>query len=243
MSPTVYLVSGANRGIGRSLSRPDVIVFAGTRDLVKATALQTLQSKFPGRVHLVKLTSANKEDNEEGVAKVKEIAGRLDVVIANAGISNAFYSSLDVPLDAMQEHFIVNVLGPLVLFQASYPLLKASTSNPKFVPISSLAASIKVGTTIPLNATAYGTSKAAINWLAARLYHEYPDLISLPIHPGTVDTDMLSNTIPHAPELIESFPMLTTEESAAGILKVVDEAKRDENGPRMISYDGSTLPW
>ncbi|EJU05883.1 NADP-binding protein [Dacryopinax primogenitus] len=248
MSPTVYLISGANRGIGLSLveqlaARPDVIVFAGARDPTKALALQALKSKFPERVYLVKLTSANKQDNEEAVAKVSEIAGRLDVVIANAGISNAFYSSLDTPLDAMQEHFVVNVLGPLALFQAAYPLLKTSTSSPKFFPVSSLLGSIQVGTVPPIKATAYGTSKAAVNWLAARLYYEYPDLISLPIHPGTVDTDMAANAISHMPELIEKFSMITTEESAAGILKVVDAAKRDESGPKMTSYDGSALPW
>ena len=32
----------------------------------------------------------------------------------------------------------VNVIGTLILFQAAYPLLKANTSSPKFIPISLL---------------------------------------------------------------------------------------------------------
>jgi len=69
----------------------------------------------------------------------------------------------------------VNVLGPLALFQASYQLLKTS-SEPKFMIVSSAAGSVQLGTTFPIKVTAYGVSKAGVNWLAAKLYHEYPEI-------------------------------------------------------------------
>jgi hypothetical protein len=37
----------------------------------------------------------------------------------------------------------------LALFQATYPLLQASTPAPKFIPISSAAGSVTLGPTMP----------------------------------------------------------------------------------------------
>jgi NAD(P)-dependent dehydrogenase (short-subunit alcohol dehydrogenase family) len=73
------------------------------------------------------------------------------------------------PLASMREHFEVNTLGPLVLFQAMYPLLRASTASPKFIPVSSGVGSIEFGTQLPLQKIAYGTSKAALNYLTRKL--------------------------------------------------------------------------
>ncbi|KZT54365.1 NAD(P)-binding protein [Calocera cornea HHB12733] len=243
---TVYLISGANRGIGLALvtqlaARENTIVFAGARNPSSAKDLQVLESKYSGKVHLIKLTSPHEADNKAAVAQVKKIAGRLDVVIANAGLSNSFVPSDQVTLDSMREHFEVNVLGPLVLFQATWPLLKAG-SSPKFVVISSALGSIEVGTTFPIPVLPYGTTKAAVDWLAAKLWFEYPSLISFPLHPGAVATDMAAAGRAALPEGMD-FPMIQTDESATGILKVVDAAKRDEAGPKLMAWDGSVIPW
>jgi NAD(P)-dependent dehydrogenase (short-subunit alcohol dehydrogenase family) len=69
----------------------------------------------------------------------------------------------------------INVIGTLMLFQAAYPLLKASTSSPKFIPISSAAGSITDVTTSP-GLVAYGSSKAAENYLARKLHFEHEEL-------------------------------------------------------------------
>jgi NAD(P)-dependent dehydrogenase (short-subunit alcohol dehydrogenase family) len=109
MPPTVYLVSGANRGIGTlnidevhtfniyytpglglvtTLARRDnVMVFAGARNPTAAADLHALVQQYPGKVHIVKLTSCDKDENKAAVATITDIAGRLDVVIANAGTS------------------------------------------------------------------------------------------------------------------------------------------------------------
>jgi NAD(P)-dependent dehydrogenase (short-subunit alcohol dehydrogenase family) len=67
------------------LTNPEVVVFAGARQPHAATALHELEKTHQGRVHVVKLTSADEDDNRAAVAEIRKTVGRLDVVIANAG--------------------------------------------------------------------------------------------------------------------------------------------------------------
>lgn len=64
------------------------MIFAGARNPSTASQLQSLAKEYPSKVHVVKLTSCDKADNEAAVAEVKRVAGKLDVVIANAGTVN-----------------------------------------------------------------------------------------------------------------------------------------------------------
>lgn len=74
-------------------SRDDTIVFAGARNPPAATDLHALADKHPGKVHVVKLVSSDRAGNEDAVSQIKAIAGRLDVVIANAGVFLSFSPS------------------------------------------------------------------------------------------------------------------------------------------------------
>lgn len=71
----------------------------------------------------------------------------------------------------------------MVLFQAVLPLLNFAV-KPKFVVLSSAVASINQADKIPLEASAYGASKAAINFIARKIHQENEGLIAFPISPG-----------------------------------------------------------
>ncbi|KAL1728690.1 hypothetical protein EV714DRAFT_214732 [Schizophyllum commune] len=250
MSPTVYLVSGANRGIGLSLvtllaARPDTIVFAGARDPARATDLQALATAHPNRVYPVKLISADRASNAAAAEKIKKVVGRLDVVIANAAISECIENMLGVPKEELVRHFEINSVGPLVLFQAVWPLLKASPA-PKFVPVTSMVGSVEVGSLFDIDNIPYGTSKAALNWITRKLHHDFPELIAFPINPGTVETDLLKNgrKDPKVVEALKTLPPITPEESARGILEQVDKATRETHGGQFVNYVGQErIPW
>jgi len=230
-------------------ARDDVIVFAGARDPSAAKDLHALEIKYPGKFYTMKLVSADRADADAAVAKIKEVAGALNVVIANAGMSTSYEPTATVSLEVVQEHIDVNLIGPLVLFQASYPLLNTSTGDRKFILISTNVGSVELGPRLPLPNLPYGCSKAAANWLSAKIFFEYPELVALPVHPGFVKTDMMDIGLKMLPQLagaIESgaLALITTEESAKGVLEVVDSAKRDEEaGPKLTCWDGSILPW
>lgn len=88
-----------------------------------------------------------------------------------------------------------NLYGPIVLFQATHSLLRKS-ANPKFIPISSQAASID-GITVrsaAVGATGYGSSKAALNWVTRKIHFENDWLTTFLISPGMVYTDMCELT-------------------------------------------------
>ncbi|KZT54351.1 NAD(P)-binding protein [Calocera cornea HHB12733] len=246
MSPTVYLVSGANRGIGLGIvtqlaAGPDTIVFAGARDPSKASDLSALSSKHPDTFHVVQLTSADKASNEAAIAEIRRVAGRLDVIIANAGISSFFGDVLDTSPEVAMEHQRVNFIGPLVLFQSAWPLLQKSP-HPKFAIISSLAGSIQVGAALPSGLLSYGASKAAVNYLAVKMHNEHKDLTVRVLNPGGVATDMAAFA-QASDALMAQMQLITVQESAAGILSVVDTAIRKEDEPKLTNYDGAEYPW
>jgi norsolorinic acid ketoreductase len=197
-SQSVILVTGANRGLGKGLaqayvSRPNTIVIATTRDLESASskALYTLPTGKDSKIIVVKLDANRDEDAQEAVEELKATHGinHIDTVIANAGIANYWGPTVSTPVSAFHEHFNVNLIGAITLFQATNPLLEKSTS-PKFVYISTGLASIGEMENWALPGVAYGASKAAGNYVMRKIHIEHPELTVFPIHPGWVQTDM-----------------------------------------------------
>jgi NAD(P)-dependent dehydrogenase (short-subunit alcohol dehydrogenase family) len=89
------------------LKRDNAVVFAGARNPSAAPELTELVEKHPGKVHIIKLTSADVEDNKAAAAHIQSVAGRLDVVIANAGVMQYVGPSLEASVESVQEHFTV----------------------------------------------------------------------------------------------------------------------------------------
>jgi NAD(P)-dependent dehydrogenase (short-subunit alcohol dehydrogenase family) len=74
--------------------------------------LQQLVSAHPGKVHIVRLVSSDQPENEAVVKEIQRIAGRLDVGIANAGISRYFEPSVQASSDGLRKHFEVYDMFP-----------------------------------------------------------------------------------------------------------------------------------
>jgi norsolorinic acid ketoreductase len=108
---------------------------------------------------------------------------KLDLVIANAGISGCFGPVATLNVDDMKKMLDVNAVGPVYLFQAVVSLLQ-NAEQPKFVVITSVASSIGSMEDIPFTLTNYGSSKVAINYITRRIHFENEWLIAFPISPG-----------------------------------------------------------
>lgn len=140
---------------------------------------------------VVKIENTSDADAAEAV-KTITAAGitALDIVIANAGISGA-YSKVDAArIEDVREMLEINTCGPLLLFQAVFPLLKAASERsksaaPRFLAISSVASSItNLKDNVPFLLGSYGASKAALNYFVRRASFENEWLNAFMIHPG-----------------------------------------------------------
>ncbi|CAF1164435.1 unnamed protein product [Rotaria sp. Silwood1] len=242
---TIYFISGANRGIGLGFvqalaKRPNTVIYAGVRNPNNANELQKLNS-LTKNIHIVKLESISENDAKAAAEKIEKTSGYVDVIVANAGISNYYGPLMTTPIKEIRDHYEVNLLGPLILFQALYPLLKKSKSGaPKFVVISTALASIGDMYSVPV--TAYGASKAAVNYVTKKIHqeHEKDGLIAFPLHPGLVQTDMGNAGVKAIG--LDQAPV-TIEDSVQGQLKIIDGATREKTSGRFWSFDGKELVW
>ncbi|KAK0499275.1 NAD(P)-binding protein [Armillaria luteobubalina] len=253
MAPKVYLITGANRGIGLSLvneiatKKAEVSIFAGVRNPSTATSLEELSKKCPGKITIVKYISADEEGNRALAKEIETKHGHLDVVIACAGIATYMGSALDTPAGELRDHLDVNVTGILVLFQSVHSLLKASTSSPRFIPISSAAASLTAFISLPAGYTCYGASKVAVNYIARKIHFENDWIICFPLAPGIVQTDMsranreMDKTGTLAP--IQDAMAMSTEQAAPLLVGVVENATREKDSGEFMNIDGQKLSW
>lgn len=178
------------------LSRPETTVIAGVRDTASKSAksLQDLPKASGSRVILVKIDSKSSTDADAAIESLKRDHGitSLDVVIANAGIAYTypFVHEAATQAESMLEHYTVNVIGVVTLFRAVRPLLLpetgGSSSEPKFITMSSAAGSVALQTQQPVPNAAYGPTKAAVNWITYKMHLENQDkgLCVISLHPG-----------------------------------------------------------
>lgn len=194
---TVYVISGANRGIGFAFvetfsKRPNHVIYAGARMPEEAKALHELSQSRPGSIKIVKLDSGSEKDMQAIASQIEAEEGHADVVIANAGITihEAQAKTLDVKYEYIREHIEVNTFGPLYLYRAMYPVLQKANKGAKFITISSRLGSNGCMEDFPMDTSAYGVSKAAINFLLRKTHFETEEegFVVFPICPNWVST-------------------------------------------------------
>jgi len=238
-----WLITGANRGLGFGLvqalsTRPDTVIFASARDPSSATELNKLAKSSTAKVHVVKLLAGSEAD-AKAVAKQAAEVGGLDYIILNAGISQHYAPAATTDIDQVRDHFEVNLVGPLVIFQATLPeVLKKQTR--KLLFISTGVASLTKA--VPMLSTAYGASKAALNYLVTKIHQEHSKdgLIAISLSPGFVDTDM--GRMGADSIGLKSGPPVKVTDSVKGQLEIIENATTETSG-KFLSYDGTEIPW
>lgn len=185
------LITGASRGIGRAAAI--ALAKAGAQAIIhygsKAPEARSVVDQIKaagGRAEAIGSDLSDPQGAHNLAAKVREIVGdRLDILVANAGISRAatIEETTVADFDAL---FAVNVRAPYFLVQQLLPILKEGSS---VIFTSSLAAHAAVG-----NLSAYAATKGAIDTLVKHFA-----LILGPkgvrvnaVAPGVVETDMSS---------------------------------------------------
>lgn len=248
---TVYVVTGGNRGIGLGLvksllARPRTTVVATVRSQPTASQLEgelASSATGEGSEHYIAQLDYAKDLTPQVVrerfdAAVQGKVDHIDVLVCNAGYFTTMSPVLETTGDELRSHFDINTLGPLATVQGLWPLMQKS-AQPKFLLISSSVGSI--GMMEPMPGGAYGPSKAAANWIAKALHQQVPQLVSVAVHPGFVQTGM-GNAASEQWGLAAGPPD-TVEDSVAGLLKVMDEATRETTSGTFITQTGVALGW
>ena len=159
-------------------------MIACIRNPSTANTLRYLPHAATTRLIISHIDSAEPRTAAAAVAQLQvEGISHIDLVIANAGICKGFPTAAEVKLEDVREHHEINVLGPLALFQATRPLLKAAGQG-MFVGISSIGASIGGMDSVMVPSAAYGPSKIALNYIMRKAHFENEDLCVFVIEPG-----------------------------------------------------------
>lgn len=184
LTDKIALVTGSNRGIGEAYVHYLVNagvkkVYAAARDLANLTSLQ---QAYPQVLEPLLLDVTNVEHIQALTGKIPQ----LDVLINNAGVANACFSTSDNALDIARLEMETNFFGPLQITSALLPLLKQS-SEAVIINVSSIAGICNFPAIGPYSAT-----KAAVHSYTQGLRSELASdgIRVLGVYPGPIDTRM-----------------------------------------------------
>ncbi|CAG9857978.1 unnamed protein product [Phyllotreta striolata] len=198
---TIVFVTGASRGIGRSialeisrkLDQQSIIVLmarsesgltetkAQIAEVDKTITVQTYRTDF---------LNPRTETFEDVFNRVLNSADTKDIqnaiIFHNAGHVGTVKKSTDLSdLVAWREHFDVNLFSLALLNSVFMKRMRPIAQKLCVVNISSLAGRVPV-----TNLAMYGSGKAARDLFFKVLSIEEPDVVVLNYSPGPVDTDM-----------------------------------------------------
>ncbi|WP_280507187.1 SDR family oxidoreductase [Nocardia flavorosea] len=203
---TIALVTGANKGLGRETVRrlADLgwQVFAAARDTARGSEAVAELAAEGRQVRFVALDVTSDESVAATARLIREQAGKLDVLVNNAGIADWGTPPAETSPDELGEVFDTNVFGPVRVTRALLPLLRAGMS-PRIVMVSSGMGSVATLTDPRwkdhVNPTlGYPASKAALNMLTAVYASALPDIRVNAVDPGYTATDLNGHTGPQS---------------------------------------------
>jgi NAD(P)-dependent dehydrogenase (short-subunit alcohol dehydrogenase family) len=221
-------VTGASMGLGaelaRKLARRGYTVYASARS---ADKLAALAAEFfgPGRIVALPLDVTDRHASREAVDRITAEAGTLALAVLNAGTffpARAFKLDTEIFDQAMAINFsgIINGLVPTIekMNQAGRGQIAVVSSSASYGGLPKSAA--------------YGSTKAAINNLAASLKFDLDNMnIRIQIvTPGFVDTPLTQRN---------DFPMpflMPVEKAAEALAAGLERGGFDITFPRRFTY-------
>ncbi|MER7230163.1 SDR family oxidoreductase [Streptomyces olivaceus] len=234
----VAVVTGGNAGIGRAIAR--AYHAEGARVFVtgrRQAQLDQVEAELGPQVTGIRCDVDRLDDLDSLYATVADQAGRIDVLVANAGIGIA------APLGEITEEQVdamltTNVKGPLFTLQKALPLLSPGAS----IILTGSSAATRPQSALPV----YGATKAALRNLVRGFAHGAGAggyRINM-LSPGGTRTQGLIDLVP-AEELaaagaaIPLGRLAQPEEIAAAAVFLASDASSYVNGSELAVDGGS----
>jgi NAD(P)-dependent dehydrogenase (short-subunit alcohol dehydrogenase family) len=237
----VYVISGANRGLGLEFVRQlaqssDNTILATTRSL--SSDLKDLKGVASKSTHIFELDTGNEESILAFVGKIQDTLGgkKIDYLLNVAGVNSVpQQSSLTIGPSDLQREILINAIGPAKVTQ--HLLERGSLSDDlRLLNMTSGLGSMEVSKSItPRKCATYSISKAALNMLTVHqsgdIREKLPGVVVIAMDPGWVKTRMGGEGA-----------VLEPEESIGGMLQCLHGLKESDNG-KFYQYDGQEKPW
>ncbi|MFN3745912.1 MAG: SDR family NAD(P)-dependent oxidoreductase [Hyphomicrobiaceae bacterium] len=192
----IALVTGASRGIGRAvavgLAREGAHVILLARTVGGLEEVDDEIRAFGGTATLVNLDLRQGEKVDALGPTIYQRWGKLDILVANAGVLGPLSPLAHITADAWNEVIEVNLTANWRLIRSLDPVLRRAEAA-RAVFVSSGAAAAKNAYWGP-----YAVSKAGLEALAKTYAHEVastPIKVNL-INPGPVRTTMRARAFP-----------------------------------------------
>ncbi len=205
----VVLITGSSSGFGRltaqTLAQAGYQVFASMRNLetknaASAQEMRDWAEEAQVSLHLLELDVTDDASVNEAMTRVIEQAGRIDVLVNNAGFGVAGIQEA-YTIEQVKAVFEVNVFGVLRMNRAVLPHMRKQHSG-LIISISSGLGRVILPFTGP-----YAASKYALEALSENLHYELDSfgIDSLIIEPGAYPTTDFKTVPPADEKVLEEY--------------------------------------
>ncbi|KAL4265313.1 NAD(P)-binding domain superfamily protein [Pleurotus pulmonarius] len=248
MQDKVCVVTGAARGLGYEFC--DAFLKSGCTslavlDLVYDEASQAAEelaqqnSNEGEKIDAIGIACdvSSEESVQAAFATIKQRFGRLDAVVASAGIVENF-PALEYPADRMRKLMDVNVHGAFFTAREAAKIMIPQGSG-SIVLISSMSANI---VNIPQQQAPYNFSKAAVKHMASSLAIEWAKtgVRVNALSPGYMLTKLTRTVLANQPQLKKTWENLTPfgrmgdpEDLAGAIVYLCSDASKFMTGSEL----------
>ncbi len=241
----IALVTGAYKGLGlewcRQLGKQGYKVILTARDFEKAQEAAEILNEQELVIYPKALEVTDEKQIQEIADWAKEMFGRIDLIVNNAGINPKDYTDKsrmvkafnlnDLDAKEVLDVFHINSIAPLLIVKHFRQLLNKS-DNPIVINISSWLGSV---TNLTFGGHyGYVGSKNLLNVLNKSMANELKqdNIICVNVNPGWVQTDMGGGKA-----------QFTTEQAVTNILtNIVSKVSIADSG-KFLNYDGNEHPW
>ncbi|WP_335937268.1 SDR family oxidoreductase [Streptomyces sp. PTD5-9] len=223
-SPRIALVTGANKGIGRAVSRRlgelGLRVYLGARDPDRGRRTERELRAEGLDARYVHLDVTDESSAARAARHIDEESGRLDALVNNAGTGAPVAPPSETPVHVVRRTYETNVFGVIAVTNAVLPLLRRSRSA-RIVNVSSLLGSLAHAAAredpsgvfpegVFPAVLDYNTSKAALNALTVTYANELraEGILVNSVSPGFVATDINGHRGHLTPEQGARLPVL-----------------------------------
>lgn len=243
----VVLITGASAGIGYAtalaFARRGSHVIATARRAERLAALADAINALPlphGNILTITADVTNANDMQNAVTQGITKFGRLDVLVANAGLGQRGPLA-DAPWEDIEIVLRTNIDGVLHSIRASIPAMRQAGGG-QIVMISSVAGQVA----LPY-ATTYGATKAFVSSLARslRLELESDHIGITDMLVGRTETEFNTSRRGSA-RSSSNLPAMTAEKVANSIVKAVDHKSQTvvlRPFDRLILLGNTLAPW